>query len=90
MLRVEKGIPQEQLAAWSDISKGYLSLVEAGQRLPSVAALAALAEGLDLDLVDLLAFDTKKPIHALVDAVRRRDVDAVTRSATHALEVAKR
>ena len=56
-LRVEAGITQEALAWESDIAKPYLSQVEAGKRLPSIAVLSALAKRLGVQLVDVVALD---------------------------------
>jgi transcriptional regulator with XRE-family HTH domain len=47
-------VTQEGLAWASDLNKGYLSQVEAGKRLPSIPVLARLAEGLKVELADLL------------------------------------
>ena len=57
-LRKDRGITLEKLAyECSTISsKGYLSNVERGNRLPSVKALAGLAERLGVELHDIFMF----------------------------------
>ena len=63
-LREARGQTQEQLAWEADIaSKGYLSRIEAGKRLPSLAILDRLAGELDVDVRDLFVF----PERGLVD-----------------------
>ena len=57
-LREAKGIAQEKLAWAADISKGYLSEIEAGKRAPSLAALSALAVELAVPLWFLLVPDS--------------------------------
>ncbi len=76
-LREEAGVTQERLAWDCDFTKSYLPQVESGKRLPSVPALYALAERLDVDILDMLGFDMRQPRHRLLDAVRRGDADAV-------------
>lgn len=72
-LRLEADITQEQLAWDCDLSKPYLSQVEAGKRLPSLRTLSALADRLDIEIVDLLALDLDHPRLKLLDAARRLD-----------------
>ena len=72
-LRQEAGMTQEKLAWECDLAKPYLSQIEAGKRQPSLEALAALADRLGVQVVDLLASDPTSPTTALLDAVRRRD-----------------
>lgn len=76
-LRVDAGITQERLAWECDLSKPYLSQIEAGKRLPSLGVLNALAARLGLQLADLVALDGAEPRLALLDAARRRDRVAV-------------
>ena len=64
-LRKERGLTQEQLAYTADgiSSKGYLSEIEAGKRLPSLNALAAIAERLGVEPFELLVFPGAGPKH---------------------------
>lgn len=76
-LRGEANLTQERLAWECDLDKGYLSQLESGKRLPSVAVLHVLAARLGVEVADLLAFDLARPRLALLDAARRADRDAV-------------
>jgi len=49
-LREKQGVAQEKLAWSAEISKGYLSEIEAGRKSPSVAVLRALAAEMDVPL----------------------------------------
>ncbi len=70
-LREEAGITQEKLAYESDLgSKGYLSDIEHGLALPSLARLQVLAERLGLPLLDLVTFPERDDRQALVDRTR--------------------
>ncbi len=76
-LRVEAGMTQESLAWECDLSKPYLSQVEAGKRLPSIAVLDAIARRLGLRVADLVAIDATDPRLRLLDAARRKERAAV-------------
>lgn len=76
-LREEKGLTQEGLAWDSDLAKAHLSLIESGQRLPSIAVICVLAKQLDVHPADILAYDAKDRRLSLLDAARRRDREAV-------------
>ena len=75
-LREEAHLTQEKLAWDCGFAKGFLSQVEAGKSVPSLAALVALARRLGVDPIDVLAFDVRKPLHRLTDAIRHADGDA--------------
>ena len=47
LLRIEKELTAERLAELSDISQGYLSLVERGKRRPTAPVLDRLCEALE-------------------------------------------
>lgn len=83
-IRGEAAITQERLAWDCDLDKGYLSQVEAGKRLPSLAVLGALAKRLEVELADLVGFDLRRPRLLLLDAARRAD-DAAIEAALAAL-----
>src|ERR1700677_4384970 len=53
-LRERAKITQEKLAWDCDLGKGYLSQVEAGKRLPSLAVLGAFAKRLGVPLREAL------------------------------------
>lgn len=70
-LRVESGLTLEKLAYESDVgSKGFLSDVEKGLARPSVETLAAIAERLDVKLLDLVTFPDEDERARLVDRTR--------------------
>lgn len=54
-LRLERGLPQDQLAANAGISQTFLSQVESGKRNVSVDTLECLANVLNVDIVDILS-----------------------------------
>lgn len=52
-LRVERGLTLDRLASLSELTRGYLSLVERGLKTPSIAALLRLASALDVHVAQL-------------------------------------
>ncbi len=52
-LRLKKNLTMEKLAYENDISKGYLSEIESGKRLSSLAMLERIATALDADIKEL-------------------------------------
>ncbi|MEP9352591.1 cupin domain-containing protein [Xanthobacter sp. KR7-65] len=52
-LRVERGLTLDRLATMSELTRGYLSLVERGLKTPSIAALLRLAAALDVHVAQL-------------------------------------
>lgn len=52
-LRVKRGLTMEKLAYENDLSKGYLSEIEHGKKLPSLAALEKISDGLGVDIKEL-------------------------------------
>jgi transcriptional regulator with XRE-family HTH domain len=70
--RTKLGLTQEQVAVSMSCTPNAVGKVEAGDRLPALAYLPAIAQALDLDGVDLLLLylQQKEPkVHALL---RRR------------------
>lgn len=53
-LRQKKSLTLEKLAYENDISKGYLSDIESGKRLPSLLMLERISQALDVDIKELL------------------------------------
>jgi transcriptional regulator with XRE-family HTH domain len=49
-LRIIKKITQEKFAYELDISKGYLSDIESGNKIPSVEMLERISKSLDCDI----------------------------------------
>ncbi len=72
-LREEGDLTQEKLAWSCDFSKAYLSQIESGKRLPSLAALFVIAKRMGVEPADLLVLDDKNPRLRLLDATRREN-----------------
>jgi transcriptional regulator with XRE-family HTH domain len=49
-LRTVKGLTLDRLAAMSELTRGYISLVERGLKMPSIAALLRMAKALDVNV----------------------------------------
>jgi transcriptional regulator with XRE-family HTH domain len=58
-LRLAKSLSQEQLADDSGFSQQYISMLESGQRNPTVVSLYMLAQALGAEPADLLKRITK-------------------------------
>lgn len=72
-LRAEVGITQEKLAWEAGLeSKGYLSRIESGQRLPSLETLDRLARRLGVEVRDLFIFPSRSSVDEAMEAVRQR------------------
>lgn len=71
-LRAELGLTQERLA-WEAgfASKGYLSRIESGQRLPSVEVLERLAQRLNVEVRDLFIFPEMSDVDQAMERVRK-------------------
>ena len=67
-LRGEKGLPQEKLAWSAEISKSYLSEIEAGRKSPSLAVLRALAAELDVPVWSLFIELKDEAVREVVQA----------------------
>lgn len=51
--RRERELTSEALAYENDVSKGYMSDIENGNKLPSLSMLSKIARALDVDIKDL-------------------------------------
>ena len=79
-LRQEAGLTLEKLAYESEVgSKGFLSDVEKGLARPTVETLAAVAERLEVKLLDLVTFPDEDDRARLVDRTRGMTKGAVRR-----------
>ncbi len=79
-LREETGLTLEKLAYESEVgSKGFLSDVENGLARPTVETLAAIAERLEVKLLDLVTFPDEDERQRLVDRTRFMTKGAVRR-----------
>lgn len=52
--RVAVGLTQEKLAEIADLERGYVSLIERGQRMPTVNTIFRLSRGLGVLPSDLI------------------------------------
>lgn len=61
-LRKKRGVPQREIVKALGISQGYLSLIENGDREPSVEMIKNIADALQVpqQLILLLACDSQK------------------------------
>lgn len=59
-LRLASGKSQEILAMDSDLERTFISMLEHGQRCPSLKTLSALARGLNMPLSEIIAFYEQK------------------------------
>lgn len=72
VLRGELAMTQEQLAWSADLgSKGYLSRIESGQRLPSLAVMERLARSLQVETRDLLLFPETSSMAMAMELMRQ-------------------
>jgi len=71
--RAKRGMTRRQLAEQSGASERYLAQIEGGQGNPSVIVLKAIAEALDLSIVDLLprTDGRSETLEHIVDVLRR-------------------
>ena len=72
VLRNEAGLTLEKLAYESEVgSKGFLSDVEKGLARPTVETLQAIADRLEIELLDLVTFPDESDRQRLVDRTRQ-------------------
>ncbi|WP_456685848.1 helix-turn-helix domain-containing protein, partial [Bradyrhizobium sp. P5_C11_2] len=50
--RIAKGLTLDQLARQSDLTRGYISLVERNLKIPSLAALLRMAAALEVNVAN--------------------------------------
>lgn len=82
---------QEGLAWACEKSKGYLSRIEAGERLPSIEILDRIAKELGVEPRDLLVFPTVGPVHAAMESARLgRKISAAASEGLRAAEPRQR
>ncbi len=65
-LRIRQELSLKELADIADLSVSYLNEIEKGKKYPKIEKLAALAEGLKIDLGELLSFKTGRNLHPLL------------------------
>jgi transcriptional regulator with XRE-family HTH domain len=75
-LRIAKGLTMDRLAGLSDLTRGYISLVERGLKMPSIAALLRLADALGVNVAYL--FDPNSAPPPRYTLFRQRDQRSAT------------
>lgn len=65
-LRSKSNLSLKELAESADLSISYLNEIENGKKYPKIEKLAALAQGLGVDLGDLVSFKTGRNLHPLL------------------------
>lgn len=77
-LREERKLTQEKLAYECGRAKSYLCEIEAGKKVPSLAALAEFADRLGVQVFDVLVFPDDGERERLIDETRGLPPDAIT------------
>jgi transcriptional regulator with XRE-family HTH domain len=73
-LRTAKGLTLDRLATLSELTRGYVSLVERGLKMPSIAALLRMAAALEVNVTYF--FDPNSELAPRYTLFRREDRDA--------------
>lgn len=60
--RIRLGLTQEELAARTELSKGFISQLERNLNSPSIATLVDILEALGTDLADFFAAETEEKV----------------------------
>lgn len=81
-LRLERDLTIEKLAYENDISKGTISDLEKGLARPSVVTLKRIADGLEVELLDLFTRPESIERHRVVDLTRGATVSSLRAAAT--------
>jgi transcriptional regulator with XRE-family HTH domain len=75
-LRTAKGLTLDRLATLSELTRGYISLVERGMKMPSIAALLRLATALEVNVAYF--FDPNSQAAPRYTLFRQEDRNAPT------------
>jgi transcriptional regulator with XRE-family HTH domain len=75
-LRIEKGISQQKLAEVCNLSAAHLSLIERGERNPSLKTLSRIAENLNVPLRTLLDDGLRSDLEILASRYDVKDIMA--------------
>ena len=69
-IRIKKGLTQESLAVRSGLTKSYISLLEAGKKIPAISTLSHIAVALGMSIGDFFesSFD-----HTGIAVVRKNE-----------------
>src|SRR5258708_9581191 len=74
-LRAAKGLTLDRLASMSELTRGYISLVERGLKAPSIAALLRMAKALDVNVAYF--FDPKSSASPRYTVHRQKEEGAI-------------
>jgi transcriptional regulator with XRE-family HTH domain len=77
-LRAERGMTLERLAQLTGFTKGYLSKIENGRKVPPIATLSRIARALHTEIGGFFA-DARRPVAREVTVVRAGERQAVVR-----------
>ena len=75
-IRLQNKLTLSEVAQRTGFTKGYLSLIERGKKLPSISSLSKIAKALDLDIGAF--FGQKKPLDHIT-LVRKKERKPVVR-----------
>ena len=76
-IRLRRDMSLKDLADRCDLSISYLNEIENGKKYPKIEKLAALAQGLDIDVGELVSFKTGRNLHPLLKFLESDMVDKV-------------
>jgi transcriptional regulator with XRE-family HTH domain len=76
-LRDKRDLSLKELADISGLSVSYLNEIEKGKKYPKIEKLAALAQGLQVDLGELVSFKTGRNLHPLLKFLESDIVEKV-------------
>lgn len=76
-LRDKRNLSLKELADLSELSVSYLNEIEKGKKYPKIEKLAALAQGLQIDLGELVSFKTGRNLHPLLKFLESDMVEKV-------------
>lgn len=76
-LRARRKLSLKDLADRADLSASYLNEIENGRKYPKIEKLAAVAQGLEVNLEDLVSFKTGRNLHPLLNFLEGEMVEKV-------------
>jgi transcriptional regulator with XRE-family HTH domain len=76
-LRDKRDLSLKELAEASGLSISYLNEIEKGKKYPTIEKLAALSQGLKIDLGELVSFKTGRNLHPLLKFLESDMVEKV-------------
>jgi transcriptional regulator with XRE-family HTH domain len=76
-LRARRKLSLKDLADRTELSASYLNEIENGKKYPKIEKLAAIAQGLEVNLEDLVSFKTGRNLHPLLNFLEGDMVEKV-------------